>query len=497
MSLTPHAQELAAIEAHVTKATVTLVTKLSLSQVAAQLGIVAHPLVGQKYPGVDPQPPTWPANKATAALGEHWELRIPVHHSPWGPPAPIVVVVNSTGVPITGAAEGTLLDDEALARGWFYLSVKCLTNLTFPGTLASLSIDAALRSVIAKHNVDRRRIYLIGSSRGAGILMSWAASRQAGIALMPAAVVAVSPLLEVREWWSKLPPESGTGQPEGANDNVLTTRAHSERPDNLAGVWDDSREVNHRYRTHGPLHFDVGSYAEHPDAGPSPLATVDVTRSIGVSLRQVPTWVIHDTEDPVVVIPTGCDKFHEMMTGLAGGGTERTVTTGVGSLHGFGLLDVPGGVTAAAVMDFFASKTCNPCPPSMEVVAADDIPFGITRPLRADVDDTCRYTFAQSLTPAGKGYVLGNVVRLARIEFDVSRDAALASFDFSAGCPFTLDSSAGTVLRLKHLHHAPTSVSGTGILPGGEGVGYLLGVDGPGSVEILPAGAGPMSVAIT
>ncbi|HTE04850.1 MAG TPA: hypothetical protein VK824_01550, partial [Planctomycetota bacterium] len=474
--------------------TVTLQAKASLAKVAALIGVGAHPLVGQKYPGVDPVPPTWPANKATAALGEQWELKLPKHYSPWGEPAPLVVVVNQAGSPYAFASQLTLLDDEANARGWIWLSVKCVTNLTFPGTVPSLSIDAALRSVIAQHNVDLRRIYLVGASRGAGILLSWAASRQAGASLMPAALVAFSPLLEVREWWSKLPPESGTGGPLGGNDNTLSTRAHSERPDNAAGAWNSSPAANHRFRTHGALHFEVGSYAEYPDFGPSTGALVDLTRSIGVCLRQLPTWLIYDTADPVVVIPTGCDKLFDALNALPGIAMLRTRTTGVGQLHGLGLLDQPGGTSSAAVMDFLAPLTVNRYPASMEIVAADDVPFGITRPTRADPDDTCRYSFAQSLTPTARGYVLGNVVRLARMQFDVSRDAALAAFAFSASSPFTLASSAGAVLRVKNLHHAPTSVSGTGILPGGEGTGFVFGVDGPESVEIFPAGAGPMSV---
>jgi acetyl esterase/lipase len=494
MSLTPHAQELAAIDASVTKAIVTLHRKASLAKLAALTSIAAHPLVGQKYPGVNPQPATWPAISSQGALGEQWQLRVPQHHSPLGAPAPILVVVNQSGASHTLAATSTALADGAAARGWFYLSVKCLTALTFPGAMASLSLDAVLRSVIEQYDVDRERIYLVGASRGAGILLNWAATRQAGTALMPAAVVAISPLLELREWWSKLPPESGTGQPLGASDNTLATRAHSERPDNAAGAWGESPAVDHRYRTHGVLHFQPGSYEEYPDFGGSPDAAVDGTRSIATCLAQLPAWILHDTADPVAVIPPGCDKLVALLGGLPGAGVLQTVTDGVGALHGFGLLDVPGGTTTAQLLDFLEPQRARRYPASLHVVAADDVLFGITRPTRVDPDDTCRYDFAQSLTPEGSGYVLTAVERLARIELDVAHDAALAGFDFHAGSPFTLSSSAGTVLRVKHLHHAPSFVSGSGILPGGEGVGWFLGVDGPESVEVLPAGPGPMEV---
>lgn len=492
---TPYALELAVADAGTVLANTSYQTLTSLQGVATLDGLDTHPLVGKKYPGITPDPLTWPANKSdVVALSENWELRVPAGYNPVGDPAALVVVVNQAGATYDATFPASQLDEQANTRGWFALSVKCITETTWGGELACLSLDAALRSVCAAYNIDQRRIYFVAASRGGSVVARYACTRQAGHSFVPAGVVLVSPSCEMREWWSKLPPSTGTGLPGGVNDNFFQNRSHVERPDNMDGAWGDSAAVNHRFRTSSPLHFTVGSYAEYPDFTASTGASVDVSRSIGVCLKQIQTWLIYDPNDALVTFPNQADKLFTMLNGMSGSAAcVRTITSVATGFHGFSLLDVAGGVTSSAIMDFFDGLQSTRYPTVAQVVACDDTDYGFVRPFRADVNDTARWTMLHN--GGGVGYLLTNVTRLSRLDFDVSKDSLLRASVGTIGTPFTVSSDAGVTLRLKNLAWTPTVVNGTGILAGGANVGYSFGLDGTNSVEIQPAAVGtPMSV---
>lgn len=436
---------------------------IPLSEIADAAGLDVHPLHGTSKAG---GPALWDENVDVEMVSYHAPPNYVLNPSP----RPLLVAYHSLGSDHTQPSDETTLVSGASRRGWLYVSLQGADLNTWPSSVGLLHVDGVVAWMGQRFSVDADRIYMIGKSLGAQMVGTYAATRKDPVGTMVAAAVLVAPVGDMRMWWSKLDPSTGTGMP-GASPWLPDHRAQVERADNMGGDWGIDPTVDHRYRIAGILHHQPGSYLEWPNVDAGGL--IDPTRSLARNLGTLPLMLIYDVDDGITLVPSHAESIAQLATGQ-GNVTKIVLDQELVDPHSWGILPV------STALDFLSSHGVERSPPVFRVVAHDDVPFGFTVPRRGNLDDTSSYDVITLPT----GFSISRMERLAGIALDVS----LSQHD-------GLIPSPGHPMRIELESAVDVEVVGLGFTPGivaGSNIGsYQIQSM---AVTVQPAGPGPMTI---
>ncbi|MDB5101209.1 MAG: hypothetical protein JWM80_5630, partial [Cyanobacteria bacterium RYN_339] len=154
---------------------------------------------------------------------------------------PAVVFAHGHGMDQTQLTERTDLAEAAAAEGWLAAAGAFGGRAAWANDIAQKSVAALVAELVAHHQADPRRIYLVGFSMGGGTALL-AAENAAALAFKPAAVVSTQGFTDLKAMTQL---EAGGGSyaasinfAYGGRLDEISAQAHSpvDQAQKLAGI---------------------------------------------------------------------------------------------------------------------------------------------------------------------------------------------------------------------------------------------------------------------
>jgi pimeloyl-ACP methyl ester carboxylesterase len=268
---------------------------------------------------------------------EMFKYQVPGSYDPGGPPVPMVIAYHGFGASAGSVALSSTIDEEANARGWFYVAPTGIDDVLFGSPVCQQNVEAAIQWVMDNFNVDPDRLYMVGFSMGGGVSANFVARRRDPDGMMIAALGIVSGTFDWTLLWSiSLPPG----------------KAILENPYNFGGK---PFGFPFEYQRSSTLHFISDTYPPLP-------GVLDITRSMGLNLGSVPTYVTWDVADTLPEVLSEEPVFVGLMAGLGGTFVSKPVSGTPEPTHSWAVLD------EADLFEFFEGKSVDRTPDVFEAL---------------------------------------------------------------------------------------------------------------------------------
>jgi pimeloyl-ACP methyl ester carboxylesterase len=500
----------------------TVVLSITLDQVRQILGkSTPHPFHGQDKWGVFPTETAsdeqWdsgvdsevfhvqlPTGYTTGQGGAGWRLILGHHHL--------------KNIPDTVAIL-TDLDELCDERGYIFCSPTSMLTDTWPNDTSVDNLDAVLWWLIRVLNVDDDDLNLVGFSLGGQQVSRFSCTHRDPIGLMARSVCAVAPDWEQLVWQRKQHKNTNLGatvpNPPGAqvlcdpNPATATSsvwRSQQQRLDQMGGPWpggDNLSAIGLQWRASGILALDPASYAETgpmTDADPAtPVpsaldlkgAIIDDTRSLAASGLWTPTLIYWGEDDAIIIIPPLTLKLLELYATVNPSGQigyqPLAINVGVWGGYGAHTWDI---LDEQDYLDWVEQvPPLERYPRTFEYVTHRDSTSSYCTLTRSAVNDLSRFRVQQVLVQGAEGWIFSHETRVKRIVIDAAR-TELAHFAFGPGAPLHVSTSTDWEIVVKNLLTVPSGATGVNI------GAVIVGVDGPNSILIRPAGPGAIVASI-
>lgn len=276
-------------------------------------------------------------NGTGTAIGEIFRYQLPVDYDEQGAPVPMVIAYHGYGSSAGSVHPQTTIDEEANARGWFYMAPTGLDDQLFGTPPSQQNTKSAIQWMLDNFNIDEDRLYMVGFSMGGGVVSNFAARHRDPDGLMIAAIGVVA----------------GTYDWEQAyNTGTTGLKALMENPYNFGGP---PFAQPFRYRQASDLRFQSSTYPPLP-------GTLDPPSSMAVNLGSTPTYLVWDDNDTIVDVlnqgPHFVATLQEQGTLLDFHTVTGTVNPANGqpAPHSWSVLD------EVDLFDFFDGKTVDRTP---------------------------------------------------------------------------------------------------------------------------------------
>ena len=312
-------------------------------------------------------------------------------YDPQGPPHPLVVGYHGFGQSSASVGNLSLIDEEANARGWVYMSPTGIDDQLFGSPISQQHVEVVIQWMIDNHNVDPDRIYMVGFSMGGGVVSNFAARHRDPDGIMIAAVGSVSGTFDWTLTW---------------NEGVSSVQTLLENPYNFGGPPSTEPWA---YQQSSALYFDPATYPPFP-------GTLLGVPSMATNLHAVPTYITYDTGDSISYVPGMNDALEGLLS--AGGGivTKLAVSgtvdaDGNPAPHSWWVLD------EVDLFDFFEGRVVDRTPASF--AAQQDLGGAVSW-----IETTQRtpeaFTWVDgSADPLNDALVISDVENAAVVEVDV------------------------------------------------------------------------------
>ncbi|MFH2002194.1 MAG: hypothetical protein ABIK28_21150 [Planctomycetota bacterium] len=252
--------------------------------------------IGSEAPGrrdldESPAPPHAPGDRILEMIPEsetgtgypEWiEYQLPAEYDPSGSGHPLVVCWHGYNQSCMSVAIQSLIDEECLSRGWFYLSITGFCEAHFGSLLAQTHCTVAIRHLIDSlgFNVDTDRIYMAGLDMGA-----FGAADYASRHLFAADGYTVAGLVLVAPWYD------------------LTDLYHQDtaiQPVLIQMMGGTPEEAPFAYQQLSTLFIENNTYARE--------------RSLGQNLRHnAPVWISYAGNHPLAFVTVQNEIFSQML----------------------------------------------------------------------------------------------------------------------------------------------------------------------------------------
>lgn len=280
--------------------------------------------------------PSGPAGTGTP-IGEIFRYQVPVDYDPLGAAVPMVIAYHGYGASAGSVHAQSTLDEEASARGWFYMAPTGMDDKLFGPPISQQNVSAAIHWMLDNYNIDPDRLYMVGFSMGGGVVSNFAARRRDPDGLMIAALGVVSGSCDWEQTY-----HTGTAGLKALMENQYNFGA---------SPFDEP----FRYHQASDLRFLPSTY-------PPPPGTLHLPFSMATNLGSIPTYVVWDVDD---TLPEVTAQGPHFVSTLQDKGTELDFHTVSGTVnpangepatHSWAVLD------EADLFDFFEGKVVDRTP---------------------------------------------------------------------------------------------------------------------------------------
>ncbi len=268
---------------------------------------------------------------------EIFKYQVPGSYDAGGAPVPMVIAYHGFGSSAASVASQSTIDDEANARGWFYMSPTGIDDQLFGSVISQQNTEAAFQWMLDNFNIDPDRLYMVGFSMGGGVSANFAARRRDPDGIMIAALGVVSGTFDWTMAWM-------IGNAGG--------KALLENPYNFGGT---PFQFPYAYQRSSDLYFDTLSYPPLPGLLVSSL-------SMGRNLGSTPTYVTWDTGDTLPEVLAQEPVFVGLLAGLGGTVVSKPVSGTPAPTHSWAVLDEDD------LFEFFDGKSVDRTPEVFEAL---------------------------------------------------------------------------------------------------------------------------------
>lgn len=353
-----------------------------------------------------------PASVTGTNKGELFDYMVPTGYDPLADPVPLVIGYHGYGLSAASVAVQSTLDEEADARGWFYLAPTGLDDQLFGSLPCQRNIETSIEWMLDNYNIDPDRIYMVGFSMGGGVSASFAARHRDPDGIMIAALVTNCGTFD---WTLAYSVQS------------QTLKDLLENPYNFGGP---PSEFPFAYQRSSGEYFPVENY-------PPTVVSYDVKHSMGSNLWDTPTYVAYDQQDLIFSVRIESQAFINLMSEsgvppvvqLANGTLDPC--TGNPAAHSWAVLDMP------AVFDFLDGKVVNRHPTSVDAQIDRN-----TKVSYLDVTQAADQAFSWVVADANAGLSLSGVENVAVVDVD----ASLAGAGLAGAGPFAVDDTSADLI---------------------------------------------------
>jgi len=270
-------------------------------------------------------------------IGEVFKYQIPGNYDPLNDPVPMVIGYHGFGNSANSVALVSTLDEEANARGWFYMSPTGIDDVLFGSPVCQQNVEAAMQFMLDSFNIDPDRLYMVGFSMGGGVSANFAARHRDPDGIMIAALGIVSGTFDWTLNWNISTP---------AGKDIL------ENEYNFGGT---PFEFPWAYQRSSSLYFEQGTYPPLP-------GVLDSENSMAINLGSIPTYVTWDLADPLPEVVSEEPVLVGYLASLGGTLVSKPKTGTPLPIHSWIVLDEPD------LFSFLDGKTVNRTPAVFEAL---------------------------------------------------------------------------------------------------------------------------------